>query len=305
MAEEQTFLAKCATEQGGVVSTAQLRAAGLRPGAVKHQVARGRLHRVHRGVYAVGHTALGWRGHAHAAVLATNGALSHLSAAAVWDLAPIPTGAIHVVTLGASRSMPGIRVYRRTAETTTHDGLPVTTPTQTLLHLALTASEQRLRALCRQAEIRRLHVDPPPGARGAARLRAALPEADPALTRSELEERFLKLLADAGMPRPRVNARVAGHEVDFHWPDARLVVETDGARTHLTRTAFQHDRTRDADLQAAGHRVVRFTHADVVARPGRLLQVLDSVLAWPASPSSGRTSPTARASTSSETATAR
>ena len=38
-----------------MVSTAQLQAAGLRPGAIGGEVPDGRLHRVHRGVYAVGH----------------------------------------------------------------------------------------------------------------------------------------------------------------------------------------------------------------------------------------------------------
>ena len=83
------------------------------------------------------------------------------------------------------------------------------------------------------------------------------------MTRSELEERFLDEVAGAGLPRPRVNARVEGLEVDFVWRDQRLIAETDGAATHLTPTAFEADRRRDATLVTAGWRVVRFTWRQV------------------------------------------
>jgi very-short-patch-repair endonuclease len=293
--DSQGFLATCgdpavaplAERQHGVVSITQLRAAGLGEGAIEHRVRRGRLHRIHRGVYAVGHARLTWRGRCWAAKLACGGpdaaALRHLTAAAAWDLAPALAGPIHVVSFGASRSMPGVRVQRSTrAETTWHDGLHVTTPTQTLLDLATALSPDRLERLCHRAEILRLPVDPPPGAKGARRLRAALPQGDPELTRSELEDRFLALVARAGLPRPLVNQRVLGHEVDFLWPDRRLIVETDGAATHLTASAFQEDRTRDAHLQAAGYRVVRFTWRDVTARPSWVARVLDSM--WHGAP---------------------
>ena len=77
--------------------------------------------------------------------------------------------------------------------------------------------------------------------------------------RSELEERFLAVVAEVGLPRPEVNSIVAGHEVDFVWRDRKLVVETDGAAAHLTPAAFETDRRRDADIQVAGFNVVRFT----------------------------------------------
>jgi hypothetical protein len=56
------------------------------------------------------------------------------------------------------------------------------------------------------------------------------------VTRSELEIRFLSLIAQARLPRPLVNATGQGLEVDFLWPTHDLVVETDGAATHLTAT---------------------------------------------------------------------
>jgi very-short-patch-repair endonuclease len=96
----------------------------------------------------------------------------------------------------------------------------------------------------------------------------------PAVTRSELEERFLALVATQGLAAPRVNAIVEGHEVDFHWPHANLIVETDGAATHLTATAFEHDRARDAQLTAAGHRVIRLTWRQLTEQPHHVVELL-------------------------------
>jgi very-short-patch-repair endonuclease len=87
------------------------------------------------------------------------------------------------------------------------------------------------------------------------------------LTKSELEERFLKLCRQAGLPKPRVNAWVAGLEVDFLFADRRLVVETDGWRHHRSRDAFERDRQRDAILASAGYRVLRFTYRQVTEDP--------------------------------------
>jgi very-short-patch-repair endonuclease len=140
---------------------------------------------------------------------------------------------------------------------------------RTLLDLASTLTPHQLERACHRAGERRL-LDAslvPAQRRGARRLRTALQTLEhhePQLTRSELEERFLELVAAAGLPRPRVNTRVEGLEVDFFWPAARLVVEVDGRRHHLTPAAFERDRRRDALLQTAGHRVLRFTYRQIV-----------------------------------------
>jgi very-short-patch-repair endonuclease len=94
--------------------------------------------------------------------------------------------------------------------------------------------------------------------RGSAALRAVLVDS-PSLTRSEAERRLLALTRRAGLPRPRTNVRVGGHEVDALWPDQWLIVEVDGYAFHSARAAFERDRLRDADLQAAGYRVLRIT----------------------------------------------
>jgi very-short-patch-repair endonuclease len=276
-------VAGLAERQHGAVSTAQLRVAGLRSGAIEWRVKRGRLHRVHRGVYAVGHPRLTFRGTLWAAVLACGGvdaaALSHRTAAAVWDLAT-PPARPEVTTFAEHVSTSRIHVHR---SHTLHplddvvrqpDGLPVTSVARTLVDLAADVTPHRLERMCHRAELLR-RLDAREVARlldgsrrrGAAGLRhalATLAPAEPDVTRSELEERFLALVADAGLPRPRVNATVAGYEVDFLWPRRRLIVETDGAGAHLTAAAFERDRERDAALQVAGFRVVRVTWRQVV-----------------------------------------
>src|SRR5262249_13540911 len=95
----------------------------------------------------------------------------------------------------------------------------------------------------------------------------------PSGPRSPLEAAFLKLCDEA----PVVNGRVEGLEVDFHWPDRRLIVETDGHEHHGTRAPFERDRARDQRLIAAGWTVIRFTHRQVQEDPARVRGILVSV----------------------------
>ncbi|HEV2859150.1 MAG TPA: type IV toxin-antitoxin system AbiEi family antitoxin domain-containing protein [Solirubrobacterales bacterium] len=276
-------MAELARRQHGVVSIAQLRAAGLGDGAIKWRAQRGRLHRIHRGVYAVGHLRLGPRGHLWAAVLAVpGGVLSHRSAAAVWDLCPPPSGRIDVTTTRASRSTKAIAVHHTAhLEATTNQGLPITTVARTLRDVAAT-DPRRLERLLERAEHLRL-LDTPslaapsqPGARRLQRALDAITPGVPRITRSELEERFLEQIAAAGLPPPLVNAKIENHEVDFAWPHRRRIVETDGAATHVTATAFERDRRRDAHLETRGWRVTRFTWRQVT--DGSAIQTLRRLL---------------------------
>src|SRR3954447_19555028 len=150
-------VAEVAARQERVVSIAQLRAAGLGRGAVEHRVRRKRLFRAHRGVYVVGPGPLTFRGHLWAAVLATGGIVSHRSAAALWDLLPVPGGKTDITTLRTANSTSGIRIHRRTAvEAVRRDGLPVTTASQTIFDLAPDLSHHRVERLCHRAEVLRL-----------------------------------------------------------------------------------------------------------------------------------------------------
>jgi hypothetical protein len=203
----------------------------------------------------------------------------------------MPSGAIDVFTLGRSCSRKGIRVHRTTSlepqDITNIDGLPLTTPTRTLIDLADQLTPHRLERVLHRAEILRIldanaihaRLTALPGRRSRTLLQAlATLQRGPDVTRSELEERFLALVAAHGLPRPLVNHRIEGYEVDFYWPDHHLIVETDGAATHLTLAAFEADRARDAHLTALGYRVIRLTWRQLSERPHEVAQLLRRVL---------------------------
>jgi Transcriptional regulator, AbiEi antitoxin len=149
-----------ARRQHGVVTRAQIREMGLGEAAITQRIAAGRLHVVHAGVYAVGHTVLTRSGRWMAAVLACgpDAALSHASAAALWALQRGEPTVVDVTTNRSGRKRPGIRIHRprRPAETTTHDRIPVTTPARTILDLAAIVTRSRLEHLLDEAERREL-----------------------------------------------------------------------------------------------------------------------------------------------------
>ena len=266
-----------ASEQHGVVGRAQLAAAGLLRHAIDNRVRNGRLRVLYRGVYRVPGPIAGRREAEMAAVMAAGpgAVLSHGSAAALWKLGRRPeAGApVQVSVVGRCPAPgPGVRVRRvarlAPGDRTILDGIPVTTAARTIVDLAADATprelEQAVAAAMREgladgdALVRA--VASQPSRPGIVALRAILTVGDaPAFTRSEAEERLLALVRRARLPVPRTNARVCGHEVDFHWAGARLVVEVDGFEHHRSAHAFERDRRRDADLIAAGYRVMRVT----------------------------------------------
>src|SRR3954470_4772553 len=289
-------IAALAGRQHGVVSSGQLRRLGLSDSAISRRTRAGSLHRLHTGVYAVGHTAIGPRGRWMAAVLACGpaAALSHRAAGALWEVRPTAFVLVDVtVPRTGARSRPGLRIHRpRTLgddEVTSRDGIPVTTPARTALDLAASLSERELQRVLDEAQVRRLATvsalvavaEAHRGHPGRGGLRRALPDHTPGttLTRSELEERFLALCRDHGLPRPEVNARVAGLEVDFVFASRRVAVETDGWQFHGHRAAFERDRRRDAALTRAGYRVLRFTHDQVAGEPHVIAATVAAVLA--------------------------
>ena len=118
------------------------------------------------------------------------------------------------------------------------------------------------------------------GQRGARALWAVL-GAGLGLTRSEAERRFVELVDRARLPRPETNVRIGSYEVDALWRAERIVVEVDGYASHSSRTAFEHDRRKDATLQAQGFRVVRVTWRQLVDEPVAVAARLASTLAAP------------------------
>jgi hypothetical protein len=258
--------------------------------AIARRVASGRLHRLYRGVYAVGHTIVPPRGRWLAAVLACgDGAvLSHRSAAALWGMRATAAARVDVTLPHTSgvRSSARIVIHRprRPVEAGIKDGIPVTTPGRTLADLATALPRRDLEKACEAAEALLLHVEIDPDHPGARRLEEGMDHDLTTTTRSGLEDEFLVLCDRYEIPRPLVNTIVEGFLVDFCWPDERLIVETDG-RTHLTRAAFERDRARDALLTAGHWRVMRFTtrqvRGDPVTVAARVLSARSRLLATP------------------------
>jgi hypothetical protein len=245
-------VAVIAGRQHGVVTAAQLREAGIDKYGVRDRVRAGRLHRLHRGVYAVGHRSLSWRGRWLAAVLAAgDGAvLSHTSAAALWEyLRPIG-GPVHVTVAAAVRrkSRPGLQIHRSRTLTrrdiTRRHGIAVTSPARTIEDIRGTVEPYLFRRALRQAELAGHRV---PHLSAVKR------------TRSDLELLFLGLCERHGLPRPLVNHRVHGHRVDFFFPDQRLAVETDSWTYHRGSVAFEDDHERDLALRAHHITTRRYT----------------------------------------------
>jgi very-short-patch-repair endonuclease len=267
-----------------VVSRRQLLDVGISSPMLDRWLRSERLIPLHRGVYAVGHRRLRREGHWLAAVLAAGpgAVLSHREAAALHGLRPADRPTVDV-TVAARRRVPGVQVHRverlAAADVEHVERVPVTTIARTLVDLADVVSPRQLSKALDEAERSHrldaraieavLHRTRGRNGTGHANIRAALAElakTGTTLTLSELEDRFGDLLDAHRIERPATNVLVAGHLVDALWRRRRLVIELDGYANHHTRRAFQDDRTRSNDLQAAGYRVLRFTHDDVVRR---------------------------------------
>jgi very-short-patch-repair endonuclease len=256
-----------------------------------YRVQTGRLHPVHRGVYAVGHRALTVEGRFMAALLACGGgaALSHGSAAVLWELLRPLRGPVDVTVARRLKARAGIRTHiARSLDTTIRDRIRVTTAPRTLLDCAATLDDTLLRRAVRAAEDRRLvtvaslehEIARSPGHHGAGRL-AALVADGPTPTKSELEDMLLDLIAERGLPRPpRINEKLLGLEVDLHYPEHHLVIEADSRRHHEMTLARRDDQARDARLEAAGFRVLRIPYHLVTEAPQqtaeRIRQAIES-----------------------------
>jgi very-short-patch-repair endonuclease len=216
--------------------------------------------------------------------------LSHGSAAALMGFGSERDGLTEVsVRSPTIRRHPGLRVHRRLRlhddDVGLYDGIPVTSPAQTLIDLAV--DHDRITAERMVDEADRLDlISPPelrteldrhPGQRGVARLKIWLDRRTFRLTRSRLERLFLPMARDVGLPVPETKVWVNGFEVDFFWPDLLFVVETDSLRHHRTSAQQTRDHRRDQAHAAAGFTSLRFTHEQVRYEPEYVRSVLGDV----------------------------
>jgi Transcriptional regulator, AbiEi antitoxin len=284
-------LADLAARQHGVVSVRQLAKLGYSRNSVSKAATAGRLHRLHRGVYAVGHRDLSWHGRCLAAVLACSPAVaSHTSAAWIWGLLRARPGAFHATTPTRRHAKPYVWLHHaRLADDdlAVSQGIPVTALPRTLLDLAAMFPADRLqRAVERSEELRLFDLRAVDallaragGHRGAGRLRDALSlYRPPPFTRSGLERRFLELVRNAGLPIPSTGYNIRGYELDTYWERERFAVELDVYETHGSRQAFESDRIRQEDLKLDGIEMIRVTGRRVDREPEKVIERVADLL---------------------------
>ncbi|HVO52922.1 MAG TPA: type IV toxin-antitoxin system AbiEi family antitoxin domain-containing protein [Solirubrobacterales bacterium] len=310
---------RLAARQHGILARPQLLALGFSARAIEHRIAYGRLHRVTRGIYAVGWPHLDQRRRWAAALLTAaagdraarlsrasgetgglstqpyfgnSAVLSHRSAAALLGIGEEAALRIDLsIRRREARPRPGLRIHGRPtlalAEVQLLDGLPVTTPVRTLIDLATELSPIAIERAVNNADKRdlidpealRLALDVHAGEPGVRPLRQVLDRLTFRLSDSDLEIYFRPIASSAGLRSPLSKHRVNGFEVDFYWPDLGLVVETDGLRYHRTPSAQRRDALRDRAHIIAGMTPLRFTHYEIRYEGRRVRSELSQVSA--------------------------
>lgn len=282
-----------ATRQHGVVSIRQLEHFGFGRSSVHREVVAGRLHRLHRGVYAVGHESLSWHGHCLAAVLANSPCVAgHFSAGWLWGLLRSrPSGRFHLTAPHPRHAKSDFVVHHATLADEDRDlvdGIPVTSLARTHLDLATKRTRAQVgRSLKRSEDLNQLDLRDlesvlercgnHPG-RGTLRAALDIYEPDPAVTRSDLERHFRALARGAGLPPPSMNFVVAGYELDAYWPEARFAVELDVFETHGTRASFEEDRVRQEELLLIGVEMIRVTGPRLKREPETVIERVRTLL---------------------------
>jgi very-short-patch-repair endonuclease len=284
-------IGRLASSQHGVVTRAQLLSAGVTTHEIRHRLESGALLREHWGVYRVGHRAPSVEARYLAAVLAC-GEAAYLSGRAAAHLFGLLRGPVPApeVTAPRQRVVRGVTVRRARihhADRATHRGIPTTAVPRTLIDLAANLSLDALARACHEAGVR-YRITPahlataltrrPSNVPGAAKLQRII-EGDARVTLSQLERRFLELLAEHGLPLPVTNRPAGAYHVDCRWPGHRLTVELDSYRFHHSRHAWEQDRRRERDARARGDEFRRYTWADVFEQPGQMVAELRRLLA--------------------------
>lgn len=280
-------------EQHGAIARHQLLDLGLSARQIERRIASGRLHRVWRGVYAVGRPQLSRHGRWMAATLACGpgAALSHASAAALWGFGEERDQAIDVSVPDDRRSrMRGIRTHRRAravmADAVSHEGIPITSPGQTLVDEATRLRPMQLERAVNEADklgrvradVLHASLDAYRGQPGVKRLRKLLNPLSFRLSDSKLEQLMRPLAQAAGLPAPETKTWVNGHEVDFFWPELGIVVEADGLRYHRTPSQQRRGLERDQAHLAAGMWPLRFSHWQIKYDSTHVLRILRSAV---------------------------
>lgn len=276
--------AAIARTQLGLITREQARSLGVSDAWIDRRVASGRWERLHRCVYAIPGAPRTWAQMVLAAVLAAGpGAVaSHGTAAMLHELRSAQRGRVHLTVPGdAPRSLHRVVMHRSVtivpADVTSLDGVPVTSPARTLVDLASTWSESRLRGALDQALVERrlrlvdlgeaaTRLGPAPGrAVGRVRRVAAARGVELESSGSVPESRVVTVLSAAGyrvVQQHRIVVDGKAYFADAALIDAHVVAEYYGFDPHRTRSAFEHDHRRARRLAADGWTVMVFTRDD-------------------------------------------
>ncbi len=288
-------VARIAGGQRTLVTTAQLAECGVGRDAIAYRVGSGRFHVVFQSVYSVGCGALPALALEQAALMACGAGafISHLSSAFVWGMRKIPPVEVEVSVVGRNCwRRNGMRVHRIKAidgrDVREHEGLAISSPARALLEIAAVLPTGELAEAVGEAIgsrlVNRAVLESVLGryraGRGSARLAEVIgDESAMTITRSRAERAMLKLVRDARLPKPEVNARLGPYRPDFLWREQKLIVELDSFTFHGGPDGFHRDREKDLYYRDLGFDVLRFTRAHVVYEPMMVLVRLARALA--------------------------
>jgi hypothetical protein len=276
-------IAELAAMQRGYITRWQLLDLGLSVDAIRYRLRVGRLHRVFPCVYAVGHRRDAPMDLAMAAVLACGegAVLSHRSAAALWGFVDDWKRPFEVTAV-MDRRPRGIKVHRTSLgpvdKKRTH-GIPVTSAARTVLDYSPAVPNAKLPRFVNDARQSKWMSDNQlaeaieryPYHPGAKLVRPVL---EGGVTRSPLEDRFVRFIEQHGLPMPELNFPMGGRILDAFYPEERVIVEVDSWRFHKDRQTFELDREKDAEATANGLVTVRITDDRMDEREARRLEAI-------------------------------
>jgi very-short-patch-repair endonuclease len=286
-------LAGLAARQYGVVTWEQLTRLGYTKATISRAVSAGRLHALHRTVFAVGHQGINRHGLCLAAVMfrGVGALLSYQSAAWLWGIDRTLELPVNVSVRWRGHRQATLGLHHcpalRDEDAAMTELIPVTAVPRTLLDYASTAKDYRLRLAIDRADrldlldidsVDRI-IDEVRGHRGAKRLRQEMTiYREKGFTRSGGEKRMLAALADASVRRPTVNMFIEGYEIDFFWERERFAVELDSWEHHRGRRSFEEDRKREDDLTMAGIELIRITGTRLKREPRQVAERISAHL---------------------------
>jgi very-short-patch-repair endonuclease len=302
MSDVDRHIADLSATQHALISDRQADALGLTPKMRQTRVRAGRLVRVEPGVLRIAGTPVTYEATLMAAVLAAGpgAVVSHRSAAVLWQLDGFRPGRPEITIPRGAWYRPADAIVHESTDLDRavhrrRGGLPITSPSRTLLDVALRSSDARLLTAMESARRRSLtswrelvatlQAHARRGRPGVARMRRVIVtniDRDE-VTDSAFESLVLSLLRENGLPDPVLHHRVLRHDghlvavVDLAYPGLMLAVELDGS-VHLQRDVWERDRPRQNQLELLGWTVLRFSWRTLVEHPEVIVREIADAL---------------------------